>query len=46
MGYGLHIISSSVDGISILNRLVLPTTVEDLDAMFSNSFPVRLKVYL
>ena len=36
--YGFHAIGSHVVGISISNRLVLPTSVEDLDIMLSNSF--------
>ena len=38
IGYGLHAISGPVVGISILNMLVLSTSVEDLDIMLSNSF--------
>ena len=37
-GYGLCAIGGPVVGISILNGLVLPTSVEDLDVMLSNSF--------
>ena len=36
MGYGFHAIGSPVDAISISNRLVLPTSMEDLDVMLLN----------
>ena len=38
MRYALLAINGPVVGISISNRLALPTSVEDLDIMFSNSF--------
>ena len=38
MGYGFHAIGNPVVGISIFSRLVLPTSVEDLNTMLSNSF--------
>ena len=34
MGYGLHVISGPVVGISILNRLILPTSVKYNAAKF------------
>ena len=37
MGYVFCGIDSSVVGMSILNRLFLPTSVDDLDAMLLNS---------
>ena len=45
MGYSLHAIGSPVVWISISNRFVLPTFVEDLDMMLSNSFQARRKGY-
>ena len=38
VGYGLLAISGPEIGISILNRLVHPTSIEDLDMMLLNSF--------
>ena len=38
MGCGFCHHGGPVVGISILNRLVLPTSVEDLDMMLLNSF--------
>ena len=37
-GYGLHTIGGPVAGMSISNRLVLPTSVDDFDTMESNLF--------
>ena len=38
MGYGFHDIGGPVVSISTLTRLVLPSSVEDLDTMLLNSF--------
>ena len=38
IGYGFGTIGGPVVGISISNRLVLPTSIEDLDIMLSDSF--------
>ena len=38
MGYCLHAVGCHVVGIPISNRLVLPSSVEDLDMMLTNSF--------
>ena len=43
MGYGSHVIGGPVIGISISNRLLLPTSVGDLDMMLSNSFSSKEK---
>ena len=38
MGYGLCAIGGSEVGMSISNRFVLPTSVDDFDMMASNLF--------
>ena len=38
MGFGLHAFGGPMVGISISNRLVLSTSMEDLDMMLSNYF--------
>ena len=38
MGYGFHAIGGPMVSISISNRLVLSTSMEDLDTMLSNLF--------
>ena len=44
MGYGFLAIGSPVVGTFILNRLVIPTFVDDLGTMLLNSFPLRRNV--
>ena len=46
MGYGFHAIGGPVVGMSISNRLVLTTSVDDFDTVESNCFVRVRKVCL